>query len=185
MEAGVVVRLGTGFVLLLAFCAKVRNPTAFRNALDGFALLPGRLVRPVSLVVLATEAVLGALLIAGLFQRAALVAGSGLFALFAIAIALASKRNGAIACGCLGTGVTLRTGPASAIVNGVAAVTSLLAVAASPGYGADTSPSQLATGQGIILLLIGTLVAGVYWVAMYALSVLRLVEEAITEGVVR
>jgi hypothetical protein len=179
MDVSVVVRLALGLVLLLAFSAKAQSPTSVGETLQNFLPVPQRALVPASAALLATEVVLGTLLVIGWEQRVALTGAGVVLACFAAVLWRTGRREGATPCGCLGTLVKLRAGQPSAIVNALASLGSFAAAAATPSYGVDTGLGRLGSASGIVLLLSAVLLAGGYWLTMYVLSVQRVVDERI------
>lgn len=103
---GLTARIFLGLFFLFAALHKARDRQAFVAALGGYALLPGPLLRPAALMLLASEILVGALLVLpgtlapGMTMIASLAAAA-LLALYFAAIAanlLRGRRH--IDCGC-------------------------------------------------------------------------------------
>jgi uncharacterized membrane protein YphA (DoxX/SURF4 family) len=97
-----VVRLLLGGLLLTTGALKIGHATELAEAIAGFRLLPATVVGPLALALPYLELLLGAYLVAGLFTRAAAIAGAGLLAVYAAAIASAVLRHIPASCGCFG-----------------------------------------------------------------------------------
>ncbi len=101
---GLLLRLVLGGVLLVAGALKVTNPGASALAVRAYQLLPYDLAGYVGFALPIIEILVGLLLIAGLFTRAAAVIGGLLMLAFVIGIASAWARGLSIDCGCFGGG---------------------------------------------------------------------------------
>lgn len=101
---GLAARLILGGVLFAAGALKIGNLGESVNAVRGYQLLPWSLTVPVGYALPIIEIVVGLLLVAGLFTRAAAVVGSLLMVAFIIGIASAWARGISIDCGCFGGG---------------------------------------------------------------------------------
>lgn len=98
-------RCVVGGLLLLAALLKLRDMEAFRTAVADYAILPQRLVRPVSASIAPLEASVGLLLLLGVAARAAALGAVALLSLFAAAILTNLLRGRSdIGCGCMGAG---------------------------------------------------------------------------------
>jgi len=183
MEIAVVVRVAVGLVLLSAFLAKVRSPTTFQGAAAEFKVFPQRLIVPGSWVALALECLLGCALIVGIQQRACLALAGLVFSGYATLLMIASRGVGTIQCGCLGKVVKLRAGASAGLINASVAIASVTASLASPGAGLDIGMPPRSISAAVGVLLSSVLLAGTYWLVIYALSVARFVEESTRYGV--
>lgn len=101
---GLIARLVTGGVWVVAGALKVTEPAASINAVRAYELLPGTLVEPIGLALPALELVVGLALIAGAFTRGAALVSGLLFVAFIIGIASVWARGMEIDCGCFGGG---------------------------------------------------------------------------------
>ncbi|WP_344776856.1 DoxX family protein [Nocardioides panacisoli] len=102
--AGLVARLVTGAVWLVAGALKVTSPDTSIAAVRAYELLPGSLVEPVALTLPALELVVGLALILGVLTRGAAVVSGLLFVAFIIGIVSVWSRGIEIDCGCFGGG---------------------------------------------------------------------------------
>lgn len=101
---GLLARLVTGGVWVVAGALKFPDPAASVRAVRAYELLPEALVPLVGYILPALEVVIGLLLIAGLLTRFCAAVSSVLFVLFIIGIASAWARGLQIDCGCFGGG---------------------------------------------------------------------------------
>jgi uncharacterized membrane protein YphA (DoxX/SURF4 family) len=101
---GLVARLVTGGVWIVAGALKLPDPAASVRAVRAYELLPEAVVPTVGYLLPALEVIVGVLLVLGLLTRAAAVVSSLLFVAFVIGIAAAWARGLEIDCGCFGGG---------------------------------------------------------------------------------
>ncbi len=101
---GLLARLITGAVWIVAGALKVTDPAASIAAVRAYELLPGSLVEPVGVALPAVELVVGLALVVGAFARGAALVSALLFVAFVIGIASVWARGIEIDCGCFGGG---------------------------------------------------------------------------------
>ena len=101
---GLIARLVTGGVWIVAGMLKLPDPAGSVRAVRAYELLPESVVPTVGYLLPALEVVVGVLLVLGLLTRAAAVVSSLLFVAFVIGIASAWARGLHIECGCFGGG---------------------------------------------------------------------------------
>ncbi len=101
---GLVARLVTGGVWIVAGALKVGDAQGSIEAVRAYELLPAGLVDPVGLALPAVELVVGLALVLGVFTRAAAVVSALLFVAFIVGIASVWIRGIEIDCGCFGGG---------------------------------------------------------------------------------
>ena len=101
---GLLARLVTGGVWIVAGALKVTDPAGSIAAVRAYELLPGSLVEPVGYALPAVELVVGLALVVGVFTRGAAVISALLFVAFVIGIASVWARGIEISCGCFGGG---------------------------------------------------------------------------------
>jgi len=101
---GLVARLVTGGVWIVAGALKLPDPAASVRAVRAYDLLPEAVVPTVGHLLPAVEIVVGVCLVLGLLTRAAAVVSSLLFLAFIVGIASAWARGLEIECGCFGGG---------------------------------------------------------------------------------
>lgn len=101
---GLLARLVTGGVWLVAGALKIAEPDASINAVRAYQLLPPTLAEVVGLVLPGLEVVVGLALVLGVFTRGAAVLSALLFLAFIIGITSVWARGIEIDCGCFGGG---------------------------------------------------------------------------------
>ncbi len=101
---GLIARLVTGGVWIVAGALKVSDPAASINAIRAYELLPWSVVEPVGYALPAVELVVGLALVLGAFTRGAAVVSAVLFVAFVIGIVSVWARGIEIDCGCFGGG---------------------------------------------------------------------------------
>ncbi len=101
---GLVARLLTGGVWIVAGALKITDPAASIAAVRAYELLPGPLVEPVGVSLPAIALVVGVALVVGAFTRGAALVSALLFVAFVIGIASVWARGIEIDCGCFGGG---------------------------------------------------------------------------------
>lgn len=101
---GIVARLVLGGVLLVAGAMKLPNLPGSALAVRAYKILPYDVAVAVGYALPIVEVVAGALLVVGLFTRAAAAVGSLLMMAFIIGIASAWARGLSLDCGCFGGG---------------------------------------------------------------------------------
>jgi hypothetical protein len=100
-ETVIAIRIAVALVFLLAAIGKLRHIAVFHGVVSNYRVLPGVLVRPAAYGLPAAEAIIGAVLLAGLYTPWAELAAAALLAVFAAAMAvnlLRGRRH--IDCGC-------------------------------------------------------------------------------------
>ncbi|MDX6235161.1 MAG: hypothetical protein QOH68_4328 [Nocardioidaceae bacterium] len=101
---GLLARLVTGGVWIVAGALKVTDPAASIAAVRAYELLPGSLVEPVGVALPAVELVVGLALVLGVFTRGAALVSALLFVAFVVGISSVWTRGIEIDCGCFGGG---------------------------------------------------------------------------------
>jgi uncharacterized membrane protein YphA (DoxX/SURF4 family) len=101
---GLVARLVTGGVWLVAGALKITEPDASIAAVRAYELLPSGLAKAVGLALPGIEVVVGLALVLGVFTRFAAVVSAALFTAFIVGIASVWARGMEIDCGCFGGG---------------------------------------------------------------------------------
>ncbi len=101
---GLVARLVTGGVWLVAGGVKLMDPAASVRAVRAYDLLPEAIVPAVGYLLPAVEVAVGLMLVLGVFTRAAAVTSVALFAIFIAGIISVWMRGISIDCGCFGGG---------------------------------------------------------------------------------
>jgi uncharacterized membrane protein YphA (DoxX/SURF4 family) len=101
---GLLARLATGGVWIVAGALKIPEPAASVQAVRAYRLLPEAVVPTVGQLLPVVEVVVGLALFVGLLTRTMAVVSAVLFVAFIIAIASAWARGLTIDCGCFGGG---------------------------------------------------------------------------------
>jgi len=101
---GLVARLVTGGVWIVAGALKLPDPAASVRAVRAYDLLPETIVPTVGHLLPVLEVVIGLCLVLGLLTRAAALLSALLFLAFIVGIASAWSRGLQIECGCFGGG---------------------------------------------------------------------------------
>ncbi|KRB77080.1 DoxX family protein [Nocardioides sp. Root190] len=101
---GLLARLVTGGVWIVAGALKITEPDASIAAVRAYQLLPSSLAEAVGLALPAVEVVIGLALVLGVLARGAAVLSAVLFLAFVIGIASVWARGIEIDCGCFGGG---------------------------------------------------------------------------------
>ncbi|HEX8781590.1 MAG TPA: MauE/DoxX family redox-associated membrane protein [Nocardioides sp.] len=101
---GIVARLVTGGVWVVAGALKLPDLAASVRAVRAYDLLPEAVVPVVGQLLPIVEVVVGACLLLGLLTRASAVVSTALFLAFVVGIASAWARGLQIDCGCFGGG---------------------------------------------------------------------------------
>ncbi|HYG93812.1 MAG TPA: MauE/DoxX family redox-associated membrane protein [Nocardioides sp.] len=102
--AGLLARLVTGGVWIVAGALKVTDPTASIEAVKAYELMPYSVAEVVGLALPALELVVGLALVVGALTRGAAVVSALLFVAFIVGIASVWARGIEIDCGCFGGG---------------------------------------------------------------------------------
>lgn len=101
---GLVARLVTGVVWIVAGALKLPDPASSVRAVRAYDLLPESLVPTVGHLLPAVEIVVGAALVLGVLTRGAALVSAVLFVLFVVGISSVWARGIEIECGCFGGG---------------------------------------------------------------------------------
>ena len=98
-----VARFMLGALFAYAAVSKLPDLAGFAEDVANYRVLPAEWVAPVTVVVIGIELAAGALLMIGIWVRAAAVVTAGLLAVFTVAIGQALGRGVNLNCGCFGT----------------------------------------------------------------------------------
>jgi uncharacterized membrane protein YphA (DoxX/SURF4 family) len=101
---GLLARLVTGGVWIVAGAVKLPDPAQSVAAVRAYQLLPSSLVTPVGQLLPVIEIVVGVCLVLGILTRGAAVVSAILFVAFIIGISSVWARGINIDCGCFGGG---------------------------------------------------------------------------------
>jgi uncharacterized membrane protein YphA (DoxX/SURF4 family) len=176
MEGASLVRITLGLVFAGSALAKLAGLRPFVASVRRYPFVPDRLAAAAALLLVGTEAVVASSLLLGVAVRPALLGAATLLVVFAAATTWTLHREGAIECACLGALVKLRLGWPMVAVNVALAVLAGIAAAAS-----TTTLSLADRPVSVVVPIWGSalLLAATYWLAAYAQSVARLVDDAI------
>jgi hypothetical protein len=166
-EVGLVARSVVGLLLLAAAVAKARDLASFRRGLSGYGVR-GRLAAVTAPVVPTIEAVLGALLVAGLAVPPAAAASAVLFGVFSGVQLRTYLRGSRVPCHCFGE-APLETVSWATVARGMLLVLLSLVVLLAPG--------DVPSGISSIAALAPVAVAGA--VFLRAFTVVPIVAEAL------
>jgi hypothetical protein len=158
-------RLAVAVLLLGAAAAKVRAWRELPDLVGGYGV-PAPLARPASIALVAAEAVVGSLLLAGVAARPAAFAAVGLGIAFTVALARARLRGARrLRCGCFGS----KERSTTVLLARALGFTALAAFAAFVA-GADVpAPSQ----ETLVLAALGVLAVAVAVLAALVLALYR------------
>jgi uncharacterized membrane protein YphA (DoxX/SURF4 family) len=106
-----VFRTGLGAVCLLAGLEKARAPREFAEGVRQYGLVPSHLAPLVGGALIATELVLGVLLVSGLVPVLAAVGAIALFTVFALALGVSLARSNTAPCHCFGASEVEKISP--------------------------------------------------------------------------
>lgn len=176
MTAASLFGITAGLILSLATLAKAMSPEGFASAVDNYEFLPRRLRWAIVHVFPVAEGILALTLFVASAHEAVIVAGACLFFGFAVFgwLILGSWRSKAEgpACGCLGGKGRLRITPGSVLLNIGVGATGIGVVAIM--HLGDSPILPVLVGWGL-----APLIAAVYWLTVYALSVLDAVAQTL------
>jgi uncharacterized membrane protein YphA (DoxX/SURF4 family) len=164
IELSVVARILVGLLLLWAAAAKLRRRDDLPGWLAAYGL-PARVAGPAAWAVMAAEAVVGVLLLAGLALPASTYVAVALGAVFVAALAQARLRGvERLRCGCFGAS----EGRTTLLLLRAGGFTALAALAAFAG-GSDVSASR----DTLVLVALGVLTVVVALLALLVLALYR------------
>ncbi len=98
------VRIGLGFVFIIAAVPKILHPADFAGAVFNYQILPPLLVNPFALVLPWIELEVGILLVAGWWLESAVVLADILLFVFLSVAGFNLARGLNVSCGCFGSG---------------------------------------------------------------------------------
>jgi uncharacterized membrane protein YphA (DoxX/SURF4 family) len=110
-----VLRTGLGAICLLAGLEKARAPKEFVEGVRQYRLVPSRVAPVVGGALIATELVLGLLLVTGLVPVLAAVGAIALFTVFAVALGVSLARSNTAPCHCFGASEVEKISPLALI----------------------------------------------------------------------
>jgi hypothetical protein len=170
-------RLTVIFIFGFASLAKLLSFPRFRTALEGYRLVPRKLVTPVGVMVLTFEgSIVGVLSYGSGALPWGFAAAGVMFGLFAAVVASGVLRDEQRECGCLGRFGALELDWYSVGLNLVVGGLCIASASGANLGGADGAGARFTTAAA------ATLLAGMYWLGIYVRSVLRRIDRTITVG---
>jgi hypothetical protein len=174
---GLILRFALGTLFLLAGSAKVVRLERFADAVQGYRMVPEAWVGSVAAGLAVTEAILGGLLLGGVYVPIAATFTTFLLLVFSLAVALNLRRGRRIACGCLGalggrvvSGVVLLR---NAVL--VVAALALALISSSVGFARlHGTEEPVSTATTIAMLIAGTVCVFMVAVLEEGVRVLKL-----------
>jgi hypothetical protein len=183
IDFATLVRFTTALIFAAAALGKLRNPAAFSAAVASYGLLSAGLTRIVGWAVPLAECAIAASLISGFQARFGLVAAGVVLVVFASAGAVALIGGRRPECGCLGGAGNLRVNWISVTVNLVLAAAAASAATQSLlGAPLPLGARSATVTELLVIWMLAPLVAGAYWLEMFAESVVDRLEEALALG---
>jgi hypothetical protein len=143
------VRAALAALLVGAAAGKLRDVARFRESVAEYRVLPGALVAPAAVGVVAAELGLGAVLLVPGGRTIGLAGSAALLFVYAIAVAVNLARGRRIDCGCGGPGVRRPIGGRLVVRNVIVAAVALAALApvrVRPAVWLDGMTAIAATG---------------------------------------
>jgi putative oxidoreductase len=95
-------RIGLGLLFAWAAVGKLADSVAFADDMANYRVLPASWVAPMTATIPGIELTVAALLIVGLYTRAAATITAGMLLVFTVAIGQALGRGVNLSCGCFG-----------------------------------------------------------------------------------
>ena len=123
-----VLRTSLGAICLLAGLEKARAPKEFAEGVRQYRLVPSRFAPVVGGALIATELVLGVLLVTGLVPVLAAVGAIALFTVFAVALGVSLARSNTAPCHCFGASDIETISPVALALAGLAVAVLVLAL---------------------------------------------------------
>lgn len=171
------IELTVALILAPAALSKAMDVRGFALAVRRFDVVPASLSTAAAMGTIGVEVMLALLLFAGLTELPALAGAALLFAFFSgigwLEVSRRQTDQPPPECGCLGGVLRLRIGRGSATLNLLAACICAGAAVAVAASSSDDSALSLSV---LSLALLATPLAGTYWLAQYALSVVSTME---------
>lgn len=165
-----ILQQSVGLILLSAFAGKTAGPGDFFETIARQGLVTKGLARPLGIVVMVAEAVLGFGLVIIIEPRDAFGVFAGLlflgFAAWTLLVLRRKETTGPrLDCGCMGSILKLRVEWTTAGINALLAIVVLgTAIAGLDGTVAGF-------GERLVALLLSILLTTTYWLSLYASSI--------------
>jgi uncharacterized membrane protein YphA (DoxX/SURF4 family) len=151
-----VFRTGLGAVCLLAGLEKARAPKEFVQGVRQYGLVPARFAPIVGGALIATELVLGALLVTGLVPVLAAAGAIALFTVFAIALGVSLARSNTAPCHCFGASEVERISPLALVralaLDGVAVAVLIFALGETGSITRDELTASLLMAAAFVVV---------------------------------
>jgi uncharacterized membrane protein YphA (DoxX/SURF4 family) len=149
-----VLRTGLGAICLLAGLEKARAPKEFAEGVRQYRLVPSRLAPVVGFALIATELVLGLLLVTGLVPVLAAAGAIALFTVFAVALGVSLARSNTAPCHCFGASEVEKISPLALVralaLDGVAIAVLLFALGSTGSITRDELTASLLMVAGFV-----------------------------------
>ena len=149
-----VLRTGLGAVCLLAGLEKARAPKKFSEGVRQYRLVPSQFASVVGGALIATELVLGALLVTGLVPALAAVGAIALFTVFAVALGVSLARANTAPCHCFGASEVEKISPLALVralaLDGVAVAVLIFALGDTSSITRDELTASLLMAAGFV-----------------------------------
>ena len=149
-----VLRTGLGAVCLLAGLEKARAPKDFVQGVRQYGLVASRLAPIVGGALIATELVLGVLLVTGLVPALAAVGAIALFTVFAVALGVSLARSNTAPCHCFGASEVEKISPLALVralaLDGVAVAIQIFALGGTGSITRDELTASLLMVAGFV-----------------------------------
>ena len=149
-----VLRTGLGAVCLLAGLEKARAPKDFVQGVRQYGLVASRLAPIVGGALIATELVLGVLLVTGLVPALAAVGAIALFTVFAVALGVSLARSNTAPCHCFGASEVEKISPLALVralaLDGVAVAILIFALGGTGSITRDELTASLLMVAGFV-----------------------------------
>ena len=151
-----VLRTGLGAVCLLAGLEKARAPKDFVQGVRQYGLVASRIAPIVGGALIATELVLGVLLVTGLVPVLAAVGAIALFTVFAVALGTSLARSNTAPCHCFGASEVERISPLALVralaLDGVAVAVLVFALGDTGSITRDELTASLLMAAGFVAI---------------------------------
>jgi uncharacterized membrane protein YphA (DoxX/SURF4 family) len=151
-----VLRTGLGAVCLLAGLEKVRAPKEFVEGVRQYRLVQSRFAPVVGGALIATELVLGLLLVTGLVPVLAAVGAIALFTVFAAALGVSLARSNTAPCHCFGASEVEKISPLALVralaLDGVAVAVLVFALGDTGSITRDELTASLLMVAGFVVV---------------------------------
>jgi uncharacterized membrane protein YphA (DoxX/SURF4 family) len=149
-----VLRTGLGAVCLLAGLEKARAPKEFVEGVRQYRLVQSRLAPVIGGALIATELVLGLLLVTGLVPILAAVGAIALFTVFAVALGVSLARSNTAPCHCFGASEVEKISPLALVralaLDGVAVAVLIFALGETGSITRDELTASLLMTAGFV-----------------------------------